>query len=421
MLDINFIRDNQNLVRQKCLVDKQKDLSLLDKVLKADEKHRKVLRQVEDLRAVQNKLNKEIKGKPTGEQLKEGKKIKNQLRKLEAEFVDSGKGLKELLEEIPNVPAGNVPIGKDDTENIVVETVGKPTKFSFQPLDHEELGKRLDIIDKEKAGQLSGSRFGYYKNEAAVLEMAIMFYVLKKLVAKGFKAMIPPPMIKSKTEWGCGYTSNKNLLNAYYSLPEDDLVFISSSEHAVVPYHSNEILDQKLLPVKYVNFSPCFRREAGTYGKDMNGMLRLHFFNKVEMNVFTIPDMKVSDAMCLKMLSYEREVLDDFGLPYQVVNCCTGDLPQPNRRMYDLNVWFPGQNQYRETGSCSNCTDYQARRLNTKVRFNGKNEYVHILNGTAVSDRPLLAILENYQQQDGSVKVPKVLWPLTGFKEISAK
>ena len=225
-------------------------------------------------------------------------------------------------------------------------------------------------------------------------------------------------MIKSATEWGCGYASNKNLLNAYYSIPEDDLILISSSEHAVVPYHSNEILDIKSLPIKYVNFSPCFRREAGTYGKDMRGMLRLHFFNKVEMNVFTAPDYQISDAMCLEMLSYEREVLEDFGIPYQVVNCCTGDLPQPNRRMYDLNIWFPGQNAYRESGSCSNCGDYQARRLNTRVKINGKNELVHILNGTACSDRPLLAIIENFQQGDGSITIPKVLWPFTGFQVI---
>jgi seryl-tRNA synthetase len=243
---------------------------------------------------------------------------------------------------------------------------------------------------------------------------------MKKLVAKGFLAMLPPLMVKSQTEWGCGYTSNKNLMGAYYSIPEDNLVFISSSEHSVVPYHQNEILAESVFPLKYVNFSPCFRRESGTYGKDMKGMLRVHHFNKVEMNVFTLPDLKISDAMQLEMLSIEEEILADFGLHYQVLNCCTGDLPQPNRRMYDINCWFPGLGEYKETGSCSNCTDYQARRLNTKVKINGKNEFVHILNSTTVSDRAMLAIMENFQTKDGSINIPDCLRALTGFSVIKS-
>jgi seryl-tRNA synthetase len=221
--------------------------------------------------------------------------------------------------------------------------------------------------------------------------------------------MVPPAMIKSETEWKCGYASNKNLFNAYYSAPEDDLIFISSSEHAVVPYHMDEILDVSRLPIKYINFSPCFRREAGTYGKDTRGMFRVHFFNKVEMNIFTLPDYKISDAMCLEMLANEEEIMQEFDLHYQIVKACTGDLPQPNRRMYDINAWFPGQNAYRETQSCSNCGDYQARRLNTKVKIDGKNELVHILNATLITDRAVLAIIENHQQADGSIKIPKVL------------
>ena len=210
-------------------------------------------------------------------------------------------------------------------------------------------------------------------------------------------------------------------MNAYYSIPEDDLIFISSSEHAVVPYHMDEILDAKSFPIKYVNFSPCFRREAGTYGKDMKGMLRVHFFNKVEMNVFTLPDYKISDAMCLEMLANEEELMQELEIPYQIVKACTGDLPQPNRRMYDINSWFPGQNAYRETQSCSNCGDYQARRLNTKVKLDGKNELVHILNATLVTDRAVLAIIENHQQADGSIKIPKVLIPFTNFEVINPK
>ena len=245
-----------------------------------------------------------------------------------------------------------------------------------------------------------------------------MFYCFTKLVAKGWHGMVPPAMIKSSTEWGCGYAGNKNLMGAYYSVPEDDLIFISSSEHSVVPYHSNETLDSKIFPIKYVNYSPCFRREAGTYGKDTKGLFRVHFFNKVEMNVFTLPDFKISDAMQQEMLAIEEEIMQDFGLHYQVMNCCTGDLPLPNRRMFDINTWFPGQNNYRETQSCSTCSDYQARRLNTKVKIDGENKFVHILNATVITDRAVLAIIENGQQADGSINIPLCLVPFTGFAGI---
>lgn len=417
MLDINLIRTQPELVKTS-LLNRQKNPVLLDKVILLDKNYRQILSEFETLRSSQNSISKNIKGKPTVEQIAEGKKLKDQLKIVEENLKKSETELNSVLEEIPNIPAEDVPVGKDDSENVVIKTVGEKPVFDFKPLDHQQLGEKLNLIDKGKAGQISGSRFGYYKNEAAILEMSIMFYAMKKFTAMGFKAMLPPIMIKSQTEWGCGYTSNKNLFNAYYSIPEDDLILISSSEHSVVPYHSNETLDSKLFPVKYVNFSPCFRRESGTYGKDMKGMLRVHHFNKVELNVFTLPDLKISDAMQLEMLSAEEEILKDLGLHYQVVNCCTGDLPQPNRRMYDINTWFPGLDAYKETGSCSNCADYQARRLNTKVKINGKNELVHILNSTAVTDRVMLAVLENFQTKEGNINIPEVLWPFTGFKQI---
>ena len=392
---------------------------MLEKVQKLDTDYRQILAQVEILRSEQNKITKDIKGKPTPEQLAAAKTIKDQLKDLETALKDSQDQLNLALEEIPNLPADDVPVGQDDSDNEVMKTVGTKPEFDFTPLDHQDLGEKLDIIDTKKAAEVSGSRFGYYKNELVILEMALMNYAVKKLQQKGFHPMLPPLMIKSHSEWACGYTSNKNLFGAYYSLPEDDLVFISSSEHSVVPYHMNETLNPDIFPIKYVNFSPCFRRESGTYGKDMKGMLRVHHFNKVEMNVFTLPDYEISDAMCLEMLAIEEEILNELGLHYQVMKCSTGDLPQPNRRMYDINTWFPGQNAYKETSSCSNCGDYQARRLNTKVKINNQNEYVHILNATVVNDRLMLAIVENFQQKDGSINIPEVLWPYTGFKAIS--
>ena len=417
MIDINLLRTDPEVVK-KNLQNRGKDVSIVDRLINLDTENRQTQKQVEELRSQQNKISKEIKGKPTDEQLKSATKIKEKLKKIEETRNSQLVTFNSLLEEIPNIAAEDVPVGKDDNDNVVIKTVGKKPEFYFKPLEHQELGEKLNIIDKERASKISGSRFGYYKNQGAILEMAIMFYAMQKLVAKGFGAMLPPLMVKSHTEWGCGYTSNKNLFGAYYSIPEDDAILISSSEHSVIPYHMDEVLDTKVFPLKYVNFSPCFRREAGTYGKDMSGMLRLHHFNKVEMNVFTLPDFAISDAMQLELLSVEEEILQDFGLHYQVVNCCTGDLPQPNRRMYDINAWFPGLNAYKETGSCSNCGDYQARRLNTKVKINGENKYVHILNSTAVTDRTLNAIFENHQQADGSITIPPCLVPLTGFSSI---
>lgn len=417
MLDINLIRNQPDVVK-KTLINRQKDTQILDQVITLDQQYRQTLIEVEKIRSEQNTLSKNIKGKPTPEQIEQGKKIKEILKEIETKQKSLEQQRDEALEEIPNIPADDVPIGKDESDNIVLKTVGQKPVFDFTPLDHIDLGEKLDILDVKKAGELSGSRFGYFKNQGAILEMSVMFYAFSKLIKKGFHGMIPPVMIKGNTEWGCGYTSNKNLFNAAYSIPEDDLIFISSSEHSVVPYHSNEVLSEKQFPIKYVNFSPCFRREAGTYGKDTKGMFRVHFFNKVEMNIFTLPDTKISDATAQEMLSIQEEILQDFGLHYQVMQNCTGDLPQPNRRMNDINTWFPGQNNYRETSSCSNCTDYQARRLNTKVKISGENKFVHILNATVITDRAVLAILENFQTKDGIVKIPEVLWPFTGFKEV---
>lgn len=420
MIDINLLRKEPDLIRT-ALINRKKDPSIVDSVLTFDSTRRQLLSEVEKYRADQNSLSRQFKGKPTEDQLKKATSIKEKLKTLEINLKDVEDKQNLILEEIPNTPAEDVPVGKDESQNVVIKTVGEIPKFDFQPLDHADLGEKLDIIDVKKAAQVSGSRFGYFKGQGAVLEMAVMFYSFQKLIKKGFIGMIPPSMVKSASEWKCGYASNKNLFNAYYSAPEDDLIFIASSEHAVVPYHMDEILDAASLPIKYVNYSTCFRREAGTYGKDMKGIWRVHCFNKVEMNIFTLPDYKISDAMCLEMLANEEELMQEFGIPYQIVKNCTGDLPQPNRRMYDINSWLPSQNTYKETQSCSNCGDYQARRLNTKVKINGKNEFVHILNATVITDRAVIAIIENHQQADGSIKIPKVLQPYTNFEVIKSQ
>ena len=232
MIDINLIRDNPNTVKT-ALLNRHKDVSLLDIVIKLDGAYRQILGKVETLRSEQNKISKEIKGKPSSKQLQSAKKIKDQLKYLETNLKDAEKKLNSFLEEIPNIPAEDVPIGKDEADNVVIKTVGQKPIFDFQPLDHQDIGEKLDIIDTVKASEISGSRFGYYKNDLVILEMSLMTYAVKKLQKKAFVPMLPPLMIKSQTEWACGYASNKNLFGAYYSLPEDDLVFISSSEHSV--------------------------------------------------------------------------------------------------------------------------------------------------------------------------------------------
>lgn len=419
MIDPNLYKKDPELIK-KSLNSRGKNPEIVDQIAKRLEEIQVNIDKINELRTSQNKISKAIKGKPTPEQLSEATKIKEELKVLEekTEILAHDDFLQR--DDIPNICAPDVPVGKDDNDNIVIKTVGTKPVFDFKPLDHEDLGIKLNIIDKVKAGQISGSRFGYYKNQGAVLEMAVMFYAMQKVIAKGFGAMLPPLMVSDTTELNCGYVATKNLYDTAYSSSQDRLIFISSSEHSVIPYHTGEILDPKLFPIKYVNFSPCFRREAGTYGKDMKGMLRVHHFNKVEMNVFTLPDFAISDAMQLELLAIEEEIMQDFGLHYQVMNCCTGDLPQPNRRMYDINTWFPGQDAYRETQSCSTCSDYQARRLNTKVKIDGENKYVHILNATVVSDRAVLAIIENHQQADGSINIPKCLHQLTGFSSIKS-
>jgi len=418
MLDINLIWENQELVKNS-LKNRGLDTKILDRLKKVDDQRRQLIKTVEDIRRKQNLLQKSIKKKPTKDQKEEGTDLKKALKKVEPDLKALEGQLDLVLAKIPNLPASDVPIGQDDSKNKLIKTWGKKPKFNFKPKDHLELGETLDIIDVKRASKVSGSRFGYFKGRGAQLEMALMFYVFQKLANKNFIAMIPPAMIKGSVEWKMGYTTNQDLNNTHYHFKKDDLTFISSSEHSVIPYHLNEILDPKKLPLRYVNYSSCFRREAGTYGQDTRGMFRLHCFNKVEMNVFTLPNKKTSDQACLDLLSLQEEIMQDLKLPYQVVHCCTGDLPWPNRRMYDINAWFPGQDRYRETHSCSNCTDYQTRRLNIKTRLGGKTAFAHALNATAVTDRTLIAIMENYQQKDGSIKIPKILQVLLGFDKIN--
>lgn len=412
MLDINFICENSEKVKEG-IKKRGDDPKIIDRLLKVDETRRQLITEVEKWRQERNKLKKE--------EVKKGKKIKEILRRLEPDLRAVEEQLRSLLYEIPNLPADDVPQGKDESENIEVKKWGKVPKFTFKPQDHLELGERIEIIDVKRATKVSGSRFNYLKNEAVLLELALVDFAIKALVKKGFIPIIPPAINKKEIERGLGYAEHGGWEQTYL-FEKDGLNFVSSAEHTIIPQHMNETLSESDLPLRYVGFSTCFRREAGTYGKDTKGIFRVHQFDKVEMNVFTLPDVKVSDKECLHLLSLQEELIQGLEIPYRVVHSCTGDLPFPNRRMYDLEAWLPSEGRYREIQSCSNCTDFQTRRLNIKVRLKKGTEYAHALNATAIAvGRTLIAILENYQQKDGSVAVPKVLQKYTGFKKITPK
>ena len=410
MLDINFIKENQEKVK-KGIKDKGYDSKLVDRVLVVDKTRRGLIGKTESLRAERNKLGKE--------DIEKGKKIKEELKKLEPELNKVEMELKELLYQIPNLPAADVPVGKDEKDNVEIKKWGEAKKFAFQPKAHFELGETLDVIDTQRGSKVSGTRFGYLKNEAVILEFALINLAFETLLKEGFIPVIPPAMISLESMGGMGYLEHGGQENMYL-LEKDKMVLVGTAEQSIGPMYKDEMLLEKELPKRYVGFSSCFRREAGSYGKDTKGIFRVHQFNKVEMLSFTKPED--SDKEHEYLLSLEEKLMQKLVLPYRVVKMCTGDLGHPAARKYDIEAWFPSEKSYRETHSVSTCTDYQARRLNIKFKTKeGERRFVHMLNGTAFSERPILAILENCQQKDGSVEVPKVLQKYTGFKKITPK
>ncbi len=412
MLDINFIRENKDLVK-KGIRNKGCDPSVVDRVLKIDETRRSLIGKIESLRAERNKLSKD--------DIERGRKIKEELKKLEPDLKAIEEELRELLYQIPNLPAKDVPLGKDESENVEIKKWGKIKKFDFKPKSYQELGELLDIIDTKTAAKVSGTRFGYLKNEAVLLEFALINFGFDLLIKEGFIPLITPALISLDSMRGLGYMEGNGSENMYL-LEKDELALVGTAEHSLVPMHKNEIIETQRLPLRYVGFSSCFRREAGSYGKDTAGIFRVHQFDKLEMVSLIKPQEENDKKEHEYLLSLEEKIVQSLLIPYQITKMCTGDLGYPTARKYDLNCWFPSENRYRETHSVSTCTDYQARRLNIKYKEGGQTGFVDILNGTVIAiGRTILAILENYQQKDGSVEVPKVLQKYTGFKKISPK
>jgi len=419
MLSIDYIRENKDKV-EKAALNKGYKVSL-DKLISIDEEKRKKDQEIQDLRQKLNSLSK----KDIDESAKEtNKQTRAEIQQKEKSLKETTNEYKKLLYEIPNIPADDVPIGEDETKNKIIKTWGKPFKLDFKPKDHLELGESLNIIDVKTASKVSGSRFGYLKNEAVILEFALIQLALNTLIKEGFQPIIPPVLINKNITEDLGYW-NGGGNEDYYLVHEPEnkdnyFYLVGTAEHSLVPMHKDELLFKKNLPKRYVGFSTAFRREAGSYGKDVRGIFRVHQFDKVEMVSFVAKEEDTNEHKL--MLELEEKLFQMLEIPYQIVQMCTGDLGFPIAKKYDIDAWIPSQNKYREVTSVSTTTDFQARRLNIKYQDGQKKEFVNILNGTAFAiGRTIIAILENFQQKDGSVQIPKILHKYTGFKEIKNK
>ena len=418
MLDIKFIRENLDLCKEAAK-NKNRDVDW-DTLLSLDDTRRKLIARSDTFRTERNTLSKNF----NKETAVRGKELKEELKKVEDELRVVEEKFDLLMLTVPNVPDASVPVGKDASGNKEVKKWGTVPKFAFTPKDHIELAKSLDLIDFERGAKVGGSRAYFLKNEAAQLELALLFYTFNKLITKGYTPVIAPSLVKEFTLFGNGQFPWGR--DEVYHLEKDDVYLAGTAEVPVTAYLSDEVLSEKELPKKFVAFSPCFRREAGSYGKDTRGVYRLHQFNKVEQVIISTSDTNNSLTLLEELLANAEEILQDLKLPYRVMLMCTGEMGEPQVKKYDIETWMPGRpsagsrlGAYGETMSDSFMGDFQARRL--KIRYktkDGRTLFVHTLNNTAIaSPRILIALLENNQQADGSITIPKVLQPYLGNKK----
>ena len=432
MLDYRFIKENLEAVK-KNIIDRNMDPSKADAdlVVKLFDERTALTTALQDLQQKRNANAASMKQKldPETRQkyIDEGKSLKEQIAKVESQLKETEEKLDEAGRQIPNMAHPETPIGKLDTENLEVKKVGTPRKFGFKAKSHVEIMEALDLIDFERATKVSGPKFYYLKNEAVFLEQALIMYAMNILRKHGFTTFITPDVAKEEILKGIGFNPRGNESNVY-AIEEEGTCLVATAEITLGGYHSGEILDKSKLPLMYCGLSHCFRREAGAAGQFSKGLYRVHQFDKVEMFVYSTPEQ--SDELHEKLRQIEEEIFTGLGIPFHVVDTCTGDLGAPAYRKWDLEAWMPGradeahpEGDYGEVTSTSNCTDFQARRLNVKYRDDdGKNKYVHMLNGTAIAvGRAMLALIENYQNEDGSVTIPEVLVPLCGFDKIGPK
>jgi seryl-tRNA synthetase len=402
MIDLRAAREDPDAMR--AAIARKGAAEVFDELLAADAAVREVQPRVEELRAARK-----LKGKPTPEQLAELERVKIELQALEEQLAAADARRKDLLDRVPNPPDDTTPDGTTEEDAVELRRVGDPPSFDFPARDHLALAEIHGWIDLERAAKVSGARFAYRLGDVALLELSLYRFALDRLVSRGFTPVLPPVLVREEAMYGTGFfpTDEVNI----YGIERDELYLVGTSEVPLAAMRGGEILEADELPLRYAGYSTCFRREAGSYGKDLGGMFRVHQFDKVEMFSFTTPDTSWDEHEFL--LSIEEEVLSNLEVPYRVMNIAVGDLGAPAAKKYDLEGWLPGQGRYRELTSCSNCTDYQARRLQTRVRrTDGTIEPLHTLNGTATAmSRTLIAILENHQRADGSVGLPAALHP----------
>ena len=424
MLDYKFIKDNLAAVKENI---KNRNMTAdADLVVELFDKRTELVTEQQLLQQKRNENAKAMKQKLDNDKRQElieiGKKLKEEVAVVDEKLADIEIKLDEAARQIPNMVHPNAPIGKLDTENLEVKKFGTPRQFTFEPKDHVQLAEALDLIDFDRATKVSGPKFYYLKNEAVFLEQALIMYALNTLRKHGFETFITPDVAKEEILKGIGFNPRGNESNVY-SIEEEGTCLVATAEITLGGFHSGEILDKSKLPLLYGGLSHCFRREAGAAGQFSKGLYRVHQFDKVEMFAYATPEQ--SDEIHEKLRQIEEEIFEGLGLPFHVVDTCTGDLGAPAYRKWDLEAWMPGRNggEYGEVTSTSNCTDYQSRRLNIKFKDDdGKNKYVHTLNGTAIAvGRAMLAIFENYQNEDGSITIPEVLVPYCGFDKIGPK
>lgn len=414
MIDLKLIRDNPDFVKENC---ERRGCGIdIYRLVRIDEAHRTLVRQCEELRAERNNLSKECRDNPDARI--RVKQIKEEISRVEAEMAEKKHELDIEMNWMPNILHPDVPAGEGDEGNVELRVEGEIPTFDFKPRDHQELGETLDIIDSQRGAKVAQSGFYYWKGKGAQLCNALFFWAQNELVSKGFTSFITPCVAKEKTLFGTGYLPF--FADQTYAIENEGVSLIGTSEQTLIGYHADETFNADDLPLRYCSFSPCFRTEAGSYGKATRGIFRVHQFHKVEQVVFCHPDK--SEAMHMECLANEEFLLRELGLPYRVVDVCVGDMGAPGYRKYDVEAWFAGFAQYREVTSNTNLTDFQTRRLNTRFKdSDGKTKFVHTISATGVTDRVAIAILENNQREDGSVVVPEVLRPFTGFDIIEPR
>lgn len=412
MIDIKILRENpelvkQNALRRGCDVD-------IDALYREDREYLGLVHEVENMRAERNRLSKECKSNP--EAREQVKALKVTLGVKEARMTELKASVEEKMTWLPNFLSPDVPDGMTDADNLALRFVGKQPDFSFKALDHQAIGDHLGIIDTVRGAKVAQSGFYYWVGQGAQLTQAMFFWAQQTLVKRGFKLFMSPCAAKAHTLYGTGYLPF--FKDQTYDLANEDLALIGTSEQTLVGYHADEVLEAATLPRCYTAFTPCFRTEAGSYGKESRGIFRVHQFHKVEQIVFCMPQDSVHyHEVCL---ANEEYMLQQLGIPYRVVNVCVGDLGAPGYKKYDIEAWYPGFGAYREVTSNTNLTEFQSRRLNIRYKdSDGNRGFVHTISATGVTDRVVCAILENNQQADGTVLVPEVLRPFTGFDRLT--